>query len=495
MTRHPTGALVRIEARHLARSPLLWLGVTLGAALVALEMSWYLPALAGDDVIAYRDGGFLVGGGALLAGAWLALRDKTTGAAELVAVTPTAPWRPWRARLAAVAVAAAGVFAAAFATGLAVSAARGGRGTPDLRLLADGALAVVLSGWVGVAVGRLSGSRMVSVLAVPVWVTLSMLVGGQGQTQAPLTVQNLAPVLFLQNRSAAYGFLPDPLWPHLGYLLGLTLLVGALLVALVARGGRRLPLKALLAVAAAGLVLAGTAGVRLLTLPDALLVLGPDRSTWRPVQGDLSAAAEALSHDPGWSFPADGQARTCAGDEILTACVYPAYGQRLARSIRETVGPVAAAFAGLPGVPTRVRMVPLRSHGCGDGEVQVDEPWVREPAAMSDEHIRSYYVGLYLYCALGYGPETGQHQGDPTPGAEAKAAVDLWAQLTGGNLTREQLQQPPDATGHASSRAAIAAALAMAQLPADQVRAELAPVWARLRAGTLPLSELPGQRP
>ena len=40
-----------------------------------------------------------------------------------------------------------------------------------------------------------------------------------------------------------------------------------------------------------------------------------------------------------------------------------------------------------------------------------------------------------------------------------------------------------------------AAALAMAELPTEQVRAELAPVWERLRAGTLPLSELPGQRP
>jgi hypothetical protein len=35
----------------------------------------------------------------------------------------------------------------------------------------------------------------------------------------------------------------------------------------------------------------------------------------------------------------------------------------------------------------------------------------------------------------------------------------------------------------------------MAALPDAQVRAELAPVWARLRAGTLPVSELPGGRP
>jgi hypothetical protein len=40
-----------------------------------------------------------------------------------------------------------------------------------------------------------------------------------------------------------------------------------------------------------------------------------------------------------------------------------------------------------------------------------------------------------------------------------------------------------------------AAALAMAERPADQVRAELGPLWDRLRAGTLSVSQLPGQQP
>ena len=48
---------------------------------------------------------------------------------------------------------------------------------------------------------------------------------------------------------------------------------------------------------------------------------------------------------------------------------------------------------------------------------------------------------------------------------------------------------------HTLSPEVVAAALAMAALPADQVRAELGPVWERLRAGRLPLAELPGQRP
>jgi ABC-type cobalamin transport system permease subunit len=38
-----TGALVRIEARHLARSPLLLMGVALGVAAGALELSCTCP--------------------------------------------------------------------------------------------------------------------------------------------------------------------------------------------------------------------------------------------------------------------------------------------------------------------------------------------------------------------------------------------------------------------------------------------------------------------
>jgi hypothetical protein len=64
-------SLARIEARHLARSPLLWLGVVLAAALATLELIAFWPVLAGDDLVAYRDG-FVVAGGALLADGALA---------------------------------------------------------------------------------------------------------------------------------------------------------------------------------------------------------------------------------------------------------------------------------------------------------------------------------------------------------------------------------------------------------------------------------------
>src|SRR5215216_1025310 len=266
MTR--AAALARIEARHLARSPLLWLGFGLALGLVTLMqvpfMAW--PMLTGDDLFAYRTGLWL-SGGALLAGAWLGLRDRTSGAADLVAVTPTAPWRLVGVRLAAVALVAVGAFAVAFATALAVSTICGGRGIPDLRLLADGALAVILGGWVGMAVGWCSGSRMLSVLAAPVWWAACQIVGdwpsGFGAPPS-LVMERLSPLLGLTEHSAEFGFLPDPLWPHLGYLLGLLLLAGVGLLALGARGGGQRP----------------------------PVVPGPDRADWKP-------ASEVLARDDG----------------------------------------------------------------------------------------------------------------------------------------------------------------------------------------------------
>jgi hypothetical protein len=503
-------AVTRIEARHLCRSPLLWLGLGLALALMTVSqlpfMSW--PVLAGDDLYGYQ-AGYPLGGGALLAGAWLGLRDRTTGAADLVAVTPTAPWRLVGARMAGVAAVVTGAFAVAFAAALAVSAVRGGRGVPELRLLADGALAVVLGGWVGIAVGRCSGSRMVAVLAAPVWVA-ACLFAGSWPAEPSLAVQRLAPLLFFRGeRSAEFGFLPDPLWPHLGYLLGLVLLVGIGLLVLAARGGQRPPLAPVLAAVLAGAVLVTAGGVGVITLPHRLVVLGPDRADWKPLREVTGVGGDRL-----WAYPDDGHARACAGDATLAACVYPAYGQRLAEVIRDAVAPVAVLFAGLPGVPTRVRMVPTQqsssSHSsCRGSEAQVGEPDARA-LSRDDNDGRFLYVDAYLRCALGernWGVGVNDHLGDKPP-SEALDAVKIWALLASGNVTSEELRRawaeeghpnrvrdPIPVTLHTFSLEVVAAAEDMAALPAQHVRAELAPVWERLRAGRLPRAELPGQRP
>jgi hypothetical protein len=492
-----TGTLARIEARHLARSPLLWLGFGLALALVTLMQmpfkSW--PMLVGDDLLAYQTG-FWLSGGALLAGAGLGLRDRATGAGDLVAVTPTAPWRLLGVRLAVVAAVAAGAFAVTFASALAVSAIRGGRGTPDLRLLADGALAVTLGGWVGMAVGWCSGSRMLSVLAAPAWWVACQIVGDwpSGLDAPPsLAVERLSPLLGLTEHSAEFGFLPDPLWPHLGYLLGLLLLAGVGLLALAARGGgQRPPVVPLLAAMLAGVVLVTAGGVGLVTLPRWLVVLGPDRADWKPLD------EVAAINDESWTYPDDGHARSCAGDMTLTACVYPAYGQRLAGEIHRAMRPVAELFVGLPGVPTRARMVPtltfVRS-ACRGSEVQFGEPDVR---ALSGDDNDVRYVDFYLRCALG---ERNWGGAGERPG-EAVDVVKTWALVASGTMTAEELRRmlaeggfPAGLTVNSFSSELAAAVWAMAALPTGQVRAELAPLWERLRAGTLPVSELPGQRP
>ena len=235
-------ALFGIEARHLARSPLLWLAFALAAALAALEMSWFLPALAGDDLLAYTSGGLLL---------------ERRGAAGRGLAGPAGPGRPgpptwlrsprprpggcsgpgWPAsRWSPPACSACG-----FAAALAVSVGRGGRGTPDLRLLADGALAVVLGGWVGAGRGPahrladgggagragLGGACASSLWPAPAGAGIS------------LSVQHLSPVLNPQDHvgrlSASSPTRSGRTWATCS---GSSLLVGVLLLALASRRQR-----------------------------------------------------------------------------------------------------------------------------------------------------------------------------------------------------------------------------------------------------------------
>ena len=183
----------------------------------------------------------------------------------------------------------------------------------------------------------------------------------------------------------------------------------------------------------------------------------------------------------------------------LTACVYPAYGRRLAGEIHGAMRPVAELLAGLPGVPTRARMVPTQAFvhsACRGTEVQIGEPDVRAPSG-SDNDLR--YVDFYLRCALGERNWDGAGDVEERP-SEAADVVKVWVLVASGTMSGEELrrvlaERGPPVTVHSFSPELAAAAWAMAELPTTQVRAELAPLWDRLRAGTLPVAELPGQRP
>jgi hypothetical protein len=253
------------------------------------------------------------------------------------------------------------------------------------------------------------------------------------------------------------------------------------------RDGQRPHLAPVVVAVVAGLVLAGASGSRLAALPEALIALGPDQAHWKP-----AAEADQVLADPSYVYPQDGRATSCAGDANLSVCVYPAYGTRLARRQHQALQPTAGLLTGLPGTPTRARMVPISVAWCrAADEVQIWEQILRD---LSPRRI----VEAYLTCALGQSDDLDQHG---SSALDPRDVVKLWALVASGTITTGELQRAaqgdniPELMQTSASPETAAAALAMAELPADQVRAELAPVWDRLRAGTLSISQLPGQRP
>ena len=167
-------------------------------------------------------------------------------------------------------------------------------------------------------------------------------------------------------------------------------------------------------------------------------------------------------------------------------------------------------FAGLPGVPTRVRMVPTQdsssSHSsCRGSEAQFGEPDARA-LSRDDRDGRFHYVDLYLRCALGernWGLGVNDHLGDEPP-SEAMDAVKIWALQASGNVTGEELRRawaedghpnPIPVTLHTSRRR-------WSRPPRPWPRCRptgSGPSWRRSGSGCgparLPLAELPGQRP
>jgi hypothetical protein len=393
---------------------------------------------------------------------------------------PTPARRLLLARLGAVALAVLAAVTVVLTAALVYSWSRGGRGVPDLRVLADAEMAVVLAGWAGAALGLVVPSAAASLAGMAAWIGIGVYWNqNDGLERLYLSVQRLSPVQFQYPRSVVIGWLPDVLWPRLAWSAGLLLVAVAGLVVLAgwhearARRGPKLTgprrvSRPLLATGLAGLALVVVAGTRLLVVPDGILVSYADPATWQPTRDGTETLLNWSVGDGGPAHD-DGKATTCTHGELLTACVYPAYGDRLARELVAGNEPVARLFAGLPDVPDRIRTVPVGSPTA---------PCDGTTALLPERSVRDAINGFswdYMNCVLGGEPGID----------DARAAVRNWADAVIDPYGTGAFLPFDDSPSGRAARAMFA-------MPPDKVRELLRPRWATLRAGKLPLSELPG---
>ena len=471
--------LALLEARRLARSPILWLGVILVTAGGMVDINAIWPMLEGNDLIAHDLSLWLMGFAALAAG-WLGLRDRRTGAEALVGVTPAdARAIVVPARIAALLAACLGSFALVFGAALAVSAVRGGHGTPDLRLFLDGALLVALGASVGYGLGYLTGSRTVCLFAAPALPALNQLLLGfafaHPDSGPAVDWGWLLPSVHEPQRSVALGFLPD-IWS--GHILWLAALVMLVCGGVAADAALRVRADRALAVSIATLMIGGAlaafSGVWLSSQPHSVVVLGPDTVREIHEGGDFYyPALDRQSRQIG-PWPDDGRASTCATSNGFEVCVFPEFGNDFARVVATEYGQQARLLHGLDVFPTRARMVPhyWAVDSCTSEELLLFE--FRNPPL-----IQAYDSSLFQCVWSGVSHEGEGARGAVTAWLFAEAHPDMRADLESGRMSF-------------GSPASMRAGVAMAGMSEVDVRAQLVPVWDQLRRGTLPLSALPG---
>lgn len=493
-------AVFRTELRHIAKSPFLWIGV-----LVAL--SWYLrslrglwPVVPGDDALAWH-AGLVLSGFLLIAAARIGARDRRCGLRVLVASTISAE-KVAAYRMLATGLAGIASFVLLFAFGLGASVFRGGRGIPDFRLLADGALAALLASWLGFVLGSLTRSPAI-LLAAPVYAFISFSLG-----TAPVLVNHrlsfewISPNPRVPDRSVAAGFLPDVITMHSLYLAGLVASVAGVVLLVSRASFRRVKSRIIGVGTVTAATMAVVTAVALVRAPDAIQ-LGSDGR----IELFHSTTAQYVSREV--PLDATKQATLCKSGTNLRVCVYPAYGDRFAARLFEALQPEADLFAGFPGIARTVRMVPASGFGCRGrpGEAVISE----------DRNVQSWTVdslrGFLVHCALINIDRRFASLDEEDNLTAAQNAVELWTLLVLGEVSDPELQAalssaspgtvcPPqdrcaprfDAIySHgpgAWSAAEIAVARQMHRTPARETKNEIRRVWDQLLSGEMSLSSL-----
>lgn len=370
-------------------------------------------------------------------------------------------------------------FALVFTSALVVTVLRGGHGSPDLRLYLDGALLVSLGACIGYGLGYLTGSRIVCLFAAPALPAINQfllsIAFAHPDTGPAVDWAWLLPSVYEPQRSVTFGFLPDIWNGHIVWLVALVVLAcGGVTLFAAVRARARGMVAASVATMVVGSLAGAFAGAWLLSQPHTVVVLGPDMVREIHEGDDFHfAALTRLARQTG-PWPDDGRATECATSNGFEVCVYPEFGDVFARVVANEYAEQASLLQGLDVFPARARMVPhyWSTHSCTPEALLLSES--------RNEPVINAYDASLLQCAW---PR------DTHDGWGARQAVITWLYAEVHPDMREELESGrvswggPDATR---------VALAMAVMPDEDVRALLKSVWAELRLGTLPLSELPG---
>lgn len=353
-------ALALFEAKKILRNPLLWLGAGLLGAFSWLNAREFWPLIPDDVAFAYQ-GVVVLAAFAMLVGAWVGLRDRTSGADGVLACTPlrqrglVVP-----ARMAALAAGGFAAFLLVAGTAAAVSWARGGHGAPDAFLVADGGLYVGLAACTGFAIGHLTGSRISALLAAPLLPGLVFYLQGQldGRVNDPKWA---LPNPQVPERFGPLGYVPDIFPVHAGYLAAAALGLAGIVWFVTARREGSGSVRLALGVAIGGVAAFCLCGAWLSVQPVHMNVVGTDPARWTPMTPrDDFQEIRRSARAPG-AYADDGTATECASERGIEVCIYPEHGSAVARRLAQEAAAIAP-FLGLEGVHDSIRMVPATDY-------------------------------------------------------------------------------------------------------------------------------------
>ncbi len=487
--------LLRVELRHNAMPVIL----PLIAALLWFDS--YRPSLTQPPLWVLRtfwnmgQGHTIIDFGPFVAAmaAWMGSRDGRRGMGDLVTATARPRWAAQLATWAATAIWAAGAYLALVGAMLGVYALQGVQGSPPWWWVAVGAAAVLAFSAAGFAVGAFFPSRFAAPLAAFGSVLVLMMssqTGFRDTSGWALILPTNSNGNYQSPSGIFYPYLPDLPIARIMLLAGIAVAAAGLLGLPRQAGSRRLRRVAAV-VTVTGAVLAGTA-------------VGLATTARQAADGIVIPALHDAASDRPLAYPP-----VCADAAGIPVCLNPVYRSYLS-GVTASLRPVLAELAGLPGAPAQVTQVAgpyTASEGLSDAPDSISghPPVLRMPLATLNLIGSSGFtdgavtftgfagqlrtLAVHAFVAGGAGPGTLAQQAVQAALLD-RAGLPFAAQPQYLGMTG--LSGPGINGGPAPSpKQVIAAARRLAALPAAARHAWLASHLAALRAGRLPLAQLP----